>query len=126
MALSDVDALIDALDRLIAKKRDLKQAAMQLLTGQKRLPGFSEEWEVKRLGDCLMSAPEYGINAPAVPFSDRLPTYIRITDISEHGRFSPDPRVSVNAAYSEQFYLNDGERHFCTHRCECWKVVSLY
>ena len=53
-ALNDVDALLGALDRLIAKKRDLKQAAMQqLLTGQTRLPGFSGEWEVKRLGDVL-------------------------------------------------------------------------
>ena len=51
-ALSDVDALLDRLDRLIAKKRDLKQAAMQqLLTGQTRLPGFSGEWEVKRLNE---------------------------------------------------------------------------
>jgi type I restriction enzyme S subunit len=51
-ALSDVDELIGALDQLIAKKRDLKQAAMQqLLTGQTRLPGFSGEWEVKRFGD---------------------------------------------------------------------------
>lgn len=51
-ALSDVDALLAGLDRLITKKRDLKQAAMQqLLTGQTRLPGFSGEWEVKRLGD---------------------------------------------------------------------------
>lgn len=51
-ALSDVDALITGLEKLIAKKRDLKQAAMQqLLTGQTRLPGFSEEWEVKQLGD---------------------------------------------------------------------------
>lgn len=50
-ALSDVDALLGGLDRVIAKKRDLKQAAMQqLLTGQTRLPGFSGEWEVKRLG----------------------------------------------------------------------------
>ena len=50
-ALSDVDALLGALDQLIAKKRDLKQAAMQqLLTGQTRLPGFPGEWEVKRLG----------------------------------------------------------------------------
>jgi type I restriction enzyme S subunit len=40
------------LDKIIAKKRDLKKAAMQqLLTGQTRLPGFSGEWEVKRLGD---------------------------------------------------------------------------
>ena len=51
-ALSDVDALLSKLDALIAKKRDLKQAAMQqLLTGQTRLPGFSGEWEVRRLGD---------------------------------------------------------------------------
>ena len=51
-ALSDVDALLGGLDRLIAKKRDLKRAAMQqLLTGQTRLPGFHGEWEVKALGE---------------------------------------------------------------------------
>ncbi len=48
--LSDVDALLDELDRLIAKKRDLKQAAMQeLLTGRTRLPGFTDEWEARQL-----------------------------------------------------------------------------
>ena len=51
-ALSDVDALLDGLNRLIAKKRDLKQATMhQLLTGEMNLPGFSGEWERKRLGE---------------------------------------------------------------------------
>jgi type I restriction enzyme, S subunit len=51
-ALSDVDALIAGLEKLIAKKRDLKQAAMQqLLTGQTRLPGFSGEWTVKRFSE---------------------------------------------------------------------------
>jgi type I restriction enzyme S subunit len=51
-ALSDVDALIASLDALIAKKRDLKQAAMeQLLTGKTRLQGFSGDWETQRLGD---------------------------------------------------------------------------
>ncbi len=50
-ALSDVDALIAGLERLIAKKRDIKQAAMQqLLTGQTRLPGFSGEWRECSLG----------------------------------------------------------------------------
>lgn len=49
-ALSDVDALIAGLEKLIAKKRALKQAAMQqLLTGQTRLPGFSGEWEPRQL-----------------------------------------------------------------------------
>jgi len=51
-ALGDVDGLLGGLDRLLAKKRDLKQAAMQqLLTGQTRLPGFRGEWQVKRLGE---------------------------------------------------------------------------
>jgi type I restriction enzyme S subunit len=64
-ALSDMDALIGGLDKLIAKKRDIKQAAMQqLLTGKQRLQGFGgrrrvkqrplgavpEDWDLKRLG----------------------------------------------------------------------------
>lgn len=51
-ALSDVDALLATLDQMIAKKRDLKQAAMQqLLTGKTRLPGFFGEWQKKPLGE---------------------------------------------------------------------------
>jgi type I restriction enzyme, S subunit len=51
-ALRDADSLIGGLDRLIAKKRDLKQAAMQqLLTGKRRLPGFSGAWQVRSLGE---------------------------------------------------------------------------
>jgi len=51
-ALNDVDALITSLDRLIAKKRDIKQAAMQqLLTGRTRLPGFSGEWAVRTVNE---------------------------------------------------------------------------
>jgi len=56
-ALSDVDDLIASLEKLITKKRDLKQAAMQqLLTGKRRLPGFTGQWKVKSLrdaSDCL-------------------------------------------------------------------------
>jgi len=50
-ALSDIDALIVALGKKIAKKQQIKQGAMQqLLTGKKRLPGFSGEWVEKKLG----------------------------------------------------------------------------
>jgi type I restriction enzyme S subunit len=50
--LSDMDALLGGLDRLIDKKRHLKQAAMQqLLTGQTHLPGFHGKWQVRRLGE---------------------------------------------------------------------------
>lgn len=51
-ALSDADALIESLDQLLAKKHQIKQGAMQeLLTGQKRLPGFSGEWVEKAMGE---------------------------------------------------------------------------
>ncbi|KWS17632.1 hypothetical protein AL065_25405 [Pseudomonas amygdali pv. ulmi] len=49
-SLSGVDELISSLDKLIAKKRNLLQAAMQeLLTGQRRLPGFCGEWDLKTM-----------------------------------------------------------------------------
>lgn len=51
-ALLDTDDLIASLQKLIAKKKALKQGAMQeLLTGKRRLPGFSGEWVKKRIGD---------------------------------------------------------------------------
>ena len=51
-ALSDMDKLLGSLEKLTAKKRAIKQAAMQqLLTGKTRLPGFSGEWETRRLGN---------------------------------------------------------------------------
>jgi type I restriction enzyme S subunit len=64
-ALSDVDALITGLERLIAKKRDIKQATMQqLLSGQTRLPGFGWEWEHRRLGDFVQFLKN-GVNSRA-------------------------------------------------------------
>ena len=53
-ALSDADGVVAGLERVIAKKRLIKQGAMQdLLTARRRLPGFSGEWEVKKLGELL-------------------------------------------------------------------------
>jgi type I restriction enzyme S subunit len=58
-ALSDADALIESLEQLIAKKRAIKQGAMQeLLTGKRRLPGFDGEWETKRLEELAEIDPE--------------------------------------------------------------------
>lgn len=80
-ALSDVDAQIASLDALIVKQRALKQAAMQeLLTGRTRLPGFSGEWEVQRIGDIAMvnseslssgTNPEYAFDYIAIEDVDK-------------------------------------------------------
>jgi len=67
-ALSDVDALIVSLDKLIAKKRNIKQGAMQqLLTGKKRLPGFNAEWEVTVLGDVIEKFVGGGTPSRSIP-----------------------------------------------------------
>jgi len=61
-SLSDVDALISSINKLIAKKQDIKQAAMQqLLTGKKRLPGFAGDWRVETLSDTGYRKTEVGV-----------------------------------------------------------------
>ena len=51
-ALSDIDELISSLEKLIAKKKAIKQGTMQqLLTGKTRLPGFTSPWEKKKIDD---------------------------------------------------------------------------
>jgi type I restriction enzyme S subunit len=53
-ALSDADAFIEAVEQLLTKKRQVKQGAMsELLTGRRRLPGFSGEWNEKQLEDVI-------------------------------------------------------------------------
>jgi type I restriction enzyme S subunit len=113
-ALSDIDNLLQAFDRLIAKKRAVKQGAMQqLLTppqlGGKRLEGFSGEWEVKTLGECLLQNPDYGINAAAVEYQDYLPTYLRITDITETGYFDKTKLTSVDSPFSSNYVLETND-----------------
>ena len=67
------------------------------------------DWEIVPLGEGLVGRPRYGINAAAVPFSDRLPTYIRITDISPEGKFAPSELVSVDAAGASDYFLSEGD-----------------
>lgn len=82
-ALSDVDALLAAQDALIDKKRAIKQGAMQeLLTGKRRLPGFSGEWSVKRL-DQLAEIRSGGTPSTSRPdFWDGDVLWVTPTDIS--------------------------------------------
>jgi type I restriction enzyme S subunit len=110
-ALGDVDALIGALTQLIAKKRDLKQAAMQqLLTGQIRLPGFSGEWEVKRLGEIGSFSKGKGLPKdelsavgvlPAIPYTAIYTDFNEVIDRSKIGQFtnSPGNTIVINSPH---------------------------
>lgn len=79
-ALGDVDALLGALDKLIAKKRDLKQAAMQqLLTGRTRLPGFAGEWRRITFGE-VAAIRNVKVIAATTPLADRC---VELDDVAQ-------------------------------------------
>jgi len=105
-ALSDVDALIESLQQLIAKKRQIKQGAMQtLLTGKQRLPGFEikhgykqtevgvlpEEWEVECLGalarGIYRGASPRPIDDPVWFDETSAVGWVRISDVTQAGRY---------------------------------------
>jgi len=71
-----------------------------------------EDWELKKVGGCLLKNPDYGINAAAVPFNNNLPLYLRITDITEDGNYSKKNLVCVNNISSAAFYLKQGDLVF--------------
>jgi type I restriction enzyme S subunit len=84
-ALSDVDGLLGAFDALIAKKRAIKQAAMQqLLTGKTRLPGYGGSWRSKRLGELADVDPE---NLPSSTSAGFSFNYISLENV-ESGRLT--------------------------------------
>jgi type I restriction enzyme S subunit len=67
-ALSDADTLIESLEQLLVKKRHIKQGAMQeLLTGKKRLPGFSGDWVERPIGEISTSSSEKNSTGGALP-----------------------------------------------------------
>ena len=70
------------------------------------------DWTVRPLRTCLRFDPRYGVNAAAVPFEDSLPTYLRITDISEDNRFRPSAKVSIDHPDAPAFLLAEGDLVF--------------
>lgn len=104
-ALSDADALIASLEALIVKKRAIKQGAMQeLLTAQRRLPGFSGDWSHSALGSLgawvgggtpSMSRDDYWRNG-TVPWASSAD--IRLGEMSAELRFISDRAISETSA----------------------------
>ena len=84
--LDDMDSLLEGLERLIGKKRDIKQAAMQqLLTGQTRLPGFTGVWHSKALGSIARiqrGASPRPIESPIWFDNSSSVGWVRISDVT--------------------------------------------
>lgn len=116
--LTSLDALIDAHGQKLDALKSHKKGLMQQLFPRQgetiprlRFPEFKDApvWERKPMGNLLMSSPDYGVNAAAVPFSERLPKYLRITDISDDSTYLTDKMVSVDLEPTDGNYLDDGD-----------------
>lgn len=116
-ALGDVDALLERLDQLIAKKRDLRIAVMQqLLSGETRLPGFNDPWEERVLGEHVRFLKN-GVNPRADLHREGHVRYLHYGDI--HSSMVPlldigvakMPRLPVTMAHRLD-RLEDGDLVF--------------
>lgn len=100
--LADVDALIGSLDKLIAKKRDLKQAAMQqLLTCKTRLPGFKGEWETRPLREICVKIQDGTHFSPRLGGTDYL--YVTSRNIG-FGTFDITTAERIDATEHTKIY----------------------
>jgi type I restriction enzyme S subunit len=68
-----------------------------------------ETWRCVNLEECLLTKPVYGIGAAASSYSNNLPTYLRITDISEDGKYIKKNQASINHPLAESYYLEEGD-----------------
>ncbi len=130
--LSDADALIEALEQLIAKKRHIKQGAMQeLLTGKKRLPGFEtkpgakqtelgvipEDWDAVPIGKLfefkngLNKAKQFfGSGTPIVNYMDVLcHSGLRREDVAGRVTVSSEERRNYSAKAGDVFFTRTSE-----------------
>ncbi len=116
--LTSLDEVIAVQGRKVKAFKAHKRGLMQQLFPREgetvprlRFPEFRDtpEWNAIALGELLERKPDYGVNAPASPYSEDLPTYLRITDIDEYGRFVSEGRMSVDIEARESDYLRDGD-----------------
>jgi type I restriction enzyme S subunit len=101
-SLSDADALILSLEALIAKRRAIKQGAMQdLLSGRKRLPGFSGKWNTRLLSELCALKSGDGITSKQIDSFSPYPCYGgnglrgRTTTYTHEGRYALIGRVGA-------------------------------
>jgi type I restriction enzyme S subunit len=98
-ALSDVDALINSLEALLTKKRNIKTGVMQeLLTGKTRLPGFSGGWKTKRLDE--VAAIDAGLNKD-LSMMGRGVLYVTVKDLYQGSSINIETLGRISASRDE-------------------------
>lgn len=124
-ALSDMDALLGGLERLVAKKRNLKYATMQqLLTGQTRLPGFSGQWDQVSLGELFVF--KNGLNKAKQFFGYGTPivNYMDVFGNPTIHSYKLEGRVSLHKHELKNFDVQKGDVFF-TRTSETTEEIGI-
>lgn len=117
-SMSDINRLICNLEKLIAKKKAIKQGAMQeLLTGKKRLPGFSGDWESFLFGDLFDFIPNNAFTRAQLAVSGKAKNIHYGDILTKYGAYinadSTDiPYIAKEidlSRFSEKCYLRSGD-----------------
>ena len=137
-ALSDVDSMISSLEKLIAKKKAVKQGAMQeLLTGKKRLPGFTGEWVKK--SDIFLFAKGIQMNSALQNESGKYPVYNGGREPSGYiDQYNCGATIIISEGGNSCGYVNRVEKNFwagghCYYICDSqlnmdflYQLLKLY
>ena len=130
--LSTCDEVIEKAEETIEKYKQIKAGMMQDLFTRgldengKLRPTYAQasdlykyskeldrhipkEWDVTTLLDCCTKPCSYGINAPAVDFDTNLPLYLRITDITEEGKYNQQGRKCVDSIDASKYILEPND-----------------
>jgi type I restriction enzyme, S subunit len=103
-ALSEADGALRAVERLIAKQRALKQAALHaLLTPTTRLPGFTGDWETKTLGEFIT----FQVGFPFA--SDRFHEILGIRLVRNRDLKSNQQVIRYNGPWADEYIVQNGD-----------------
>ena len=125
-ALSDADALVAELDALIEKKRAIMAGTMQeLLTGKRRLQGFSEPWVERTIEDFAKITTGASNTQDQAPFGI-FPFYIRSASVMKSNRFLYDCEGVItigDGQIGKVFHYVNGK--FDLHQ-RCYLIYDFY
>jgi len=117
-ALSDMDELIASLEKLISKKKAIKQGAMQeLLTGKRRLPGFCGEWERKLFGDLFEICPNNAYTRDQLTIGGKIKNIHYGDILTKYGAYLDGSLSSIptlekaleKKKFTEKAFVKDGD-----------------
>ena len=113
-ALSDADALIESLEQLLSKKRQMKQGAIQeLLAGRSRLRGPQGKWESKRFSDVAdktipwsIGGGPFGSNLKSSDYVQEGVRIIQLQNIGD-GKFNDDYAIYTSEEKADELLSNN-------------------